>query len=75
MPHLIEAIYQTWLRHQDHREVSDAQEVRDGFAYYYNHFPDEYPPERVAIAVAGERIVSFAGVIPFPTQQARFAVE
>ena len=65
-------IYQIWLA-RDNRDEADAREVSECFAYYYG-FP-EYPPESVVVAEVDGRIVSLAGVIPFPIQKNDFHVK
>ena len=68
VPEVLDVIYQAHLPDEE-----DAREVRDSFAYYYNF--SEYPPERIAVAEVDGKIVSMAGVIPFPVQKEGFHVK
>ena len=72
-PRIIEAIHQTWLG-KDPPDEEDAREVRDGFAYYYEHFP-EYTSDKIAIAEVDGEIASFAGIIPFPVEKGSFSLK
>jgi len=74
-PRIVEAIYEICLwDNQGNRDEADAREVQDGFAYYYENFP-EYTSGRIALAEVDGEIASLAGIIPFPVRKGDFSIK